>query len=90
MGAGNPRWIAVLSIAAALGCFGYLNANMVVGAIRNIQRAVPQASGPIYAMLAGMISMIVVSKIAQKKTWLREYTLGVAMLTGMFAASLLA
>jgi len=89
LGGGDARWIATLSIAAAIGCFGYLNANTVVNAFRNMQREIAQAAGPIYAMLGGLISMIVLLKLAQKKTWIREYTLGIAMLIGMAAAVLL-
>ncbi|MDR1874022.1 MAG: DUF5058 family protein [Synergistaceae bacterium] len=90
VGAGDAKWIAVLSIAAALGCFGYLNSNTIVGAIRNIQRAVPKASGPIYATIAGMVGMIVISRIAQKVKWMREYSLGLAMLFGMIVAVVMA
>jgi hypothetical protein len=90
VGAGDARWLAVLSVAAALGCFGYLNSNTIVGAIRGIERSVPAAAGPIYSLLGGIISMIVLTKVAQKKPWLREYSLGIAMLIGMCVAVALA
>ncbi|MDR3265515.1 MAG: DUF5058 family protein [Synergistaceae bacterium] len=90
VGGGDSKWIGVLSIAAALGCFGYLNSNTIVGALRAIQRAAPGASGPIYAVFGGMIGMVVISKVAQKWTWLREYSLGLSMLVGMFAAVVMA
>ena len=90
LGGGDTRWIAMLSVAAAIGCFGYLNANTIVGAMRNIQREVALAAGPIYAVAGGLVSMIALLKVAQKKPWLREYTLGIAMLIGMFVAVLFA
>lgn len=89
IGGGNPRWIGILSVAAALGCFGFLNSNTIVGVIRNVQKAAPNAMGPFYATVGGMIAMILAGKAAQKYTWLREYTLGIAMLAGMFAAAVL-
>lgn len=90
VGGGNAKWIAVLSVAAALGCYGYLNSNIIVGAIRNIERAVPKASGPIYAMFGGLIGIVVIGKVAKKLTWLREYALGIAMLIGMILAVIMA
>lgn len=90
VGGGNAKWLGVLSIAAAVGCFGYLNANTAIAAIRAFERQAPGALGPIYALITGMISMVIVSKISQKQAWLREYTLGVAMLCGMFVAAILA
>lgn len=90
IGGGDSAWLGILSLAAALGAFGYMNMNLVVGAIRNIAKSVPGAIGPIYAMAAGMISMIVISKLADKMPWLREYALGIAMLVGMAAAMALA
>jgi hypothetical protein len=89
LGGGNTRWLALLSVAAALGCFGYLNGNTMVNSYRNIQKGLELAAGPIYATITGLISMILLLKIAQKKTWLREYTLGIAMLIGMFVAFVL-
>lgn len=89
IGGGNPVWLGILSVAAALGAFGYLNMNLAVGAIRNINKAAAGAAGPIYAIIAGLVSMLAVTKIAHKLPWLREYTLGIAMIIGMaFAAAL--
>lgn len=89
VGGGNAKWLGVLSIAAAVGCFGYLNANTAIAAVRAFERQAPGALGPIYALITGMISMVIVSKVAQKQAWLREYTLGIAMLCGMFVAAVL-
>jgi len=88
LGGGDTRWLAILSMAAAVGCFGYLNANTGIVAFRNVQREIAQAAGPIYAMLGGLAAMIVLLNLAKKLTWLREYTLGIAMLVGMGVAVL--
>ena len=89
-GGGDSRWLAVLSGAAALGCFGYLNANTINGVINAVKNSAPMAMGPLYATLGGLIGMVVISKIAKKHLWLREYTLGIAMLVGMAVAACLA
>jgi hypothetical protein len=86
LGGGNAKWLALLSVAAALGCFGYLNGNTLVNAYKNIEKAVPLAAGPIYAMVTGLVSMIVLLKLSRKWKWIREYTLGLAMLAGMCMA----
>lgn len=90
IGGGNQVWLGVLSIAAALGAFGYLNINLVVGAMRNMAKSVPGAAGPIYAIIGGLVSMLAVSKLADTRPWLREYTLGIAMIFGMIVAAVLA
>ena len=89
LGGGDARWLAILSIAAAVGCFGYLNANTAVNAFRNVQREIAHAAGPIYALIGGLVSMIALLKIAKTQTWIREYTLAIAMLIGMTVAMLL-
>lgn len=90
VGGGNPVWLGILSLAAAIGAFGYMNINMVVAAIRNVEKEIPAAAGPIYASIAGLVSMIIITKAAHKYLWLREYTLTVAMLVGMLVAVVLA
>jgi len=90
IGGGNPVWLGILSLAAAIGAFGYLNINAAVGAMKNMAQAVPGAAGPIYAIIGGMISMLLISKAAESRQWLREYTLGIAMITGMAVAIVLA
>lgn len=90
IGGGDPVWLGILSLAAALGAFGYMNMNLVVGVINNVANAVPGAIGPIYAMVGGMAVMIGISKLAEKMAWLREYALGIAMLAGMALAMVLA
>jgi hypothetical protein len=88
IGGGNGAWLAILSGAAMLGAFAFLNA-------RGILKIVPQASGggglavnygALAAALGGGLSMILFVTIARKVAWLREYALGFAMLVGMAVA----
>lgn len=78
IGGGDPRWLAMLSGAAMLGVFGYLNSGDVVA-----------GGGKLVAVIAGALTMIIMTKITQKQPKLKEYSLGIAMLVGMFAAVLL-
>ncbi len=89
-GGGDHHWLAVLSGAAAIGSFGYLNANAINGAIIAAKKAAPGAMGPVYAIVTGIIGMIVISKIAARYPWLKEYSLGIVMLMGMAVAGILA
>jgi hypothetical protein len=89
IGGGDTKWLGILSVAAALGCFGYLNSNTLVGVIKNMQRGAPNAMGPAYALITGLVAMVAVSKLSKTQTWLREYTLGIAMLAGMLVAAAL-
>lgn len=73
---GDTKWLAVLSGACSLGIFGYLNANEIVKGLGNT-----------IACLAGALSMVVIMKwIVPKHPKLAEYSLGIAMLIGMFCA----
>jgi len=78
VGGGDTKWLAVLSSAAMLGVFGYLNSGDVV-----------KGGGGLVAVIVGAVSMIAMLKITQKYPKLKEYSLGVAMLLGMFAAVIL-
>ncbi|MDR1377077.1 MAG: DUF5058 family protein [Synergistaceae bacterium] len=88
LGGGNAKWLGLLSLAAALGCFGYLNTNTIVAALRNMKTN-PSAVGSIYAIAGGMAAMAVISKLTQTRQWLKEYSLGIAMLIGMIFATAL-
>lgn len=78
IGGGDVKWLAVLSGAAMLGVFGYLNSGDIVA-----------GGGNLIAVIAGGISMVVLIKIAENAPKFKEYTLGIAMLIGMAAAVLL-
>ncbi|MCK8817839.1 DUF5058 family protein [Natroniella sulfidigena] len=75
---GDKKWLAVLSGGAMLGVFGYLNAGSVLA-----------LGGEVVAVVVGAVAMIVLLKISEHYSVLKEYSLGLAMLVGMFAAVLL-
>jgi hypothetical protein len=77
VGGGDQVWLALLSNAAMLGVFGYLNSGNIIA-----------LGGPFVAAVVGAISMVVIIQITKKVLWLREYSLGIAMIIGMLAAVL--
>jgi len=78
IGGGDPKWLAILSGAAMLGVFGYLNSGDVVA-----------GGGRLIAVISGAVTMIIMTKVTKKYPKIKEYSLGIAMLAGMFAAVLL-
>ena len=58
-----------------IGVFGYLNS-----------RNLTAVSGPLVAAVTGAVSMVLLLQVAKKMPQIKEYTLGIAMLIGMFAA----
>ncbi|MPM19388.1 hypothetical protein SDC9_65811 [bioreactor metagenome] len=78
MSGGDTRWLAVLSGACSLGIFGYLNVNEIY-----------KGWGNALALIAGALSMVILVKfVVPKFPKLMEYTLGLAMIIGMFFAVL--
>ncbi|OFI06274.1 hypothetical protein CLOACE_10470 [Clostridium acetireducens DSM 10703] len=77
VGGNDTKWLAILSGAAMLGVFGYLNSGDIV-----------KGGGNLVAVIVGAISMMILTKIAEKAPKIKEYTLGIAMLIGMTAAVL--
>jgi len=75
IGGGDAKWLAVLSSAAMLGVFGYLNSD-----------SVKKGGGSLVSVIAGAVAMVALLKISQKFPKLKEYSLGIAMLFGMFMA----
>ncbi len=75
VGGGDPGWLAVLSSAAMLGCFAFLNSRSLIA-----------GGGQLVAAVVGGLAMVVFLLISRKLAWFREYTLGLAMLAGMAAA----
>ena len=93
MGGGDPHWIMLMSGAAMLGCFAYMNTNTAASTMKSVKalaeagKAVTIGSyAPIFAAVGGFLGMILMVKIAQKHSWLREYALGIALLIGLAAA----
>ncbi len=79
VGGGDMKWLAVLTGSAAIGCFAYLmSGNLLAGG--------PKMVG----VIAGGICMWIYLSIARKFKGLKEYTLGLAMITGMMIAALFA
>jgi len=78
MGGGDPTWLAILTAAAMIGVFGYLNS-----------RSIMAMGGQLTAALVGGIAMVILLNAAKKARWLKEYTLGIAMLLGMTVAAVL-
>jgi hypothetical protein len=87
VGGGDVRWLAVLSGAATLGAFAFLNVNNIFPAdpVRKIRRL---SGGPLVAALVGAVVMILLLAVSRRLPWLKEYALGIAMLAGMAAAML--
>jgi hypothetical protein len=79
VGGGDVKWLAVLSGAAMLGVFGYLNSGYVI-----------KGGGNLIAVIVGAIAMVALVNITKKYPKIKEYSLGIAMLIGMFAAVLFA
>lgn len=89
LGGGDHKWLAMIGVAASIGAFAYMNISVIFPVIRKLLDGVPASFGVIGASFGGAIGMILMIMIARKLTWLKEYTLGIAMLIGMGAAILL-
>ena len=90
IGGGDVKWLAILSSAAILGCFGFLNSRTIIAGVKALSTGSTQANGPFYATLGGLFSMMILVKLGRKFPALREYNLGIAMLIGMATAVVLA
>lgn len=74
----DTKWLALLTGGATLGAFGYLNSASVV-----------KGGGDLVAVIAGALTMMVFGFVIPKYPKLKalkEYTLGIAMLVGVFLA----
>jgi len=76
---GKMGFLPVLSVAAMLGAFAYQASSRLLA-----------GGGSTVAVLVGMIAMMVMVKLAHrfKQGWLIQWSLGFAMLLGMFAGGL--
>lgn len=79
VGGGDVKWLAVLSSAAMLGVFGYLNSGDI-----------KKGGGGLVAVIVGGVAMVIIIQLTKKIPKLKEYSLGIAMLVGMFAAVIFA
>ena len=77
----DTKWLALLTGGATLGAFGYLNSGNVVS-----------GGGNLIAVMTGALTMVglgfAINKYPQLKK-LKEYTLGIAMIFGVFLAVVL-
>ncbi|MEA5060712.1 MAG: DUF5058 family protein [Clostridia bacterium] len=73
---GDTHWLAAFSAACSLGIFGYLNQNEI---IKGVSNAVASISG-------ALCMMAIVKWLAPKCPKIMEYSLGIAMLFGMFCS----
>ena len=75
---GNVAILPVLSISAMIGAFAFFGAPHIAG------RGLPSSA----AYFGGAIVMVAVNLLASKmkSNWLKEWSLGIAMLCGMLAA----
>ena len=74
----DTAWLGILTGAATLGAFGYLNSGDVV-----------KGGGNLVAVVAGAIAMVALGFAIEKNPKikaLKEYTLGISMLFGVFLA----
>ena len=77
---GREELIPVLSIGAMIGAFAYFGAPYLAG--RGLASTVSYLVGAVVMVLLNIFSD------KQKMNWLKEWTLGIAMICGMFAALL--
>lgn len=77
-GGGDPKWLSILSWSAMLGCFGFL-----------ISAHVIKGGGSLTAVVVGGACMaLLLLFVAPRLRFLREYTLGIAMLLGLTVAAI--
>lgn len=73
---GDAKWLVALSGAASLGIYGYLNHQQIL-----------KSYGNAIASITGALTMVFVVKVLSPKfPRLLEYSLGIAMVTGMASA----
>ena len=61
MGAGDPAWLAILTSAAMIGVFGYLNGRNIIA-----------FNGPLTAAIVGGVSMVILLKAPKRRAGLRS------------------
>ena len=82
VGGGDIKWLGVLSSAAMIGIFAYLTLSACVA---NLHVRLPQLG----AAIASGVCMFICLKLAGKYPRLREYSLGIAIIIGLIAGSIM-
>lgn len=81
IGGGDSRWIELFSSAATLGIFGaFVSEYLVLGAQTTDYNT-------IVACVVGALAMWGILVISNKYKWIKEYSLGLAMLAGIIVAA---
>ena len=75
----NPRMVALLIVGAGLGLFSFLLTNQVVGG----------KPGNITAAVAAAVAFLALGFASRQFPRIREFSLGIAMVVGIFAAQAL-
>ena len=83
IGGGDPKWLALFGLSASLGAFAFLNSKTIFATAVGMLNSVSGAFAPSAAVFGGMGGMICFQIMARKFSWLREYTLGIAMIFGI-------
>jgi hypothetical protein len=80
IGGGDSRWMEIFSSAATLGIFGAFCAEYIITGFQSADYKT------ILAVVVAGAAMWVFLTLAKKHAWLKEYSLGLAMLTGLIVA----
>jgi hypothetical protein len=80
IGGGDGVWMEFFSSAATLGIFGAFCSEYIVEGVKGADIKT------ILACVVGGVAMWVFLTIAKKRTWLKEYALGLAMVAGIIIA----
>ncbi len=75
----NSVWIKLLMASAAFGLFSTLLANSVIKKVINFNN--------LYAAIISFVAMLIIGKLFEKQKRIQEFSLGIAMLIGMFCAA---
>lgn len=79
LGGGDERWIKVISVAASVGVFCNQSAGQAIN-----------GGAKLVAVLAGIIVMLIITKIADKLTFLKEYKMAISIICGVTCAGIAA
>lgn len=83
IGGGDSRWMEIFSSAATLGIFGAFCSEYIVTGIQTADFKT------IIATVGAGAAMWIFLTLSKKFKWLSEYSLGLAMIVGLFAAILI-
>ena len=88
IGGGDTKWLGMVGVAASIGAFSYLNISSIFPVVQKTMSGLPASFGVVGACLGGLLGMIAMLNLAKRLPWLKEYTLGIAMLIGLGVAIL--